>query len=369
MKYTFLLISCLWFSIGCSDPYAPHDQGILSGSEQGQRFVVKDQLGTVEALSGEACASGCIWSRYSVDLGVQSPTHSCQDGRCACVEEGNVYASCVADSDSRNPIATAPISTDSWINADADNVVGFECAPGCTWSSYAVTIGAQSKQADCSVGPCACVLGGNVWLTCEPDSGSVSNTPATPRPAPARPTPSTRNERNTDVPYFCQYNNRIEGWATCQNTSIAMMLKKHGWRGTPDDLTSRFGRFTAQSPGGLANVFNLTATAAGLSVRVTPVTNGTISDLRSELLAGRPVIVHGYFTNGHVIVVTGYDGRGYYANDPAGKWNQVFRGGYPSGCYGSEGKGVYYSKAAFEKAVSTAMDGYTTLPIWFHKIR
>ena len=111
------------------------------------------------------------------------------------------------------------------------------------------------------------------------------------------------------------------------------------------------------------------ASGAGLSVRATPITNGTIGDLRRELQAGRPVIVHGYFTNGHVIVVTGYDGNGYYANDPAGRWNQQFRGGYPNGCFGSEGKGVYYGKAAFERAISTAENGYTSLPIWFHKIR
>ena len=111
------------------------------------------------------------------------------------------------------------------------------------------------------------------------------------------------------------------------------------------------------------------ASDAGLSVRATPVTNGRLSELRAELSAGRPVIIHGYFTAGHVIVVTGFDSNGYYVNDPAGRWNEVFMGGYPSWCSATEGQGLYYSKAAFETAVSRAEDGHTQLPLWFHKFR
>ena len=148
-----------------------------------------------------------------------------------------------------------------------------------------------------------------------------------------------------------------------------MILAKYGWSGMPDDITRIYGRFTAQSPGGLANVFNLMASDAGLSVRATAVTNGSLSQLRAELAAGRPVIIHGYFTSGHVIVVTGFDSNGYYVNDPAGRWNEVFRGGYPTVCSGTEGRGIYYSKAAFEAAVASSDGGYTQLPLWFHTFR
>ena len=357
---------CLLLSFACSDPYLEID-----GTEHGGRFVVKERLGAVNAFTGETCAVGCVWSSFAVALGVQAPTHYCSGAECTCVEDGNIHATCLADVDGANSEQETPTNFPEPTFDVGDNVsVGDSCASGCIWSSYAVTMGAQSEQARCDVGPCACVLGGNVWLKCNPGDGLANDSeePSESQDIPA-PAPAPRTVTNTEVPYFCQFRNQLQGWATCQNTSVAMMLKKHGWRGTPDDITRRYGRFTAQSPGGLANVFNLMASGAGLSVRATPITNGTIGDLRGELQAGRPVIVHGYFTNGHVIVVTGYDGNGYYANDPAGRWNQQFRGGYPNGCYGSEGKGVYYGKAAFEKAISTAENGYTSLPIWFHKIR
>ena len=43
----------------------------------------------------------------------------------------------------------------------------------------------------------------------------------------ARPSPGTR----PDVPYFMQYDNRLHPSASCQNTSIAMVLAYLGWSG------------------------------------------------------------------------------------------------------------------------------------------
>ena len=174
---------------------------------------------------------------------------------------------------------------------------------------------------------------------------------------------------NIDVPYFYQYSNYYYPGQSCQNTSIAMVLAHVGWSGHPDDITEVWGKDYAQTPQGLANVFNETAYASGISERLTPVTNGTLSELRAELDAGRPTIVHGYFTAyGHVLVVTGYDESGYYVNDPAGKWSQYFQGGYPYGWSTTVGDGIYYNKASFEAAIAT-WDGYTPAPVWMHKIR
>ena len=177
--------------------------------------------------------------------------------------------------------------------------------------------------------------------------------------------PQRRQETETrsTVPYFNQFNNALYPGSTCQNTSIAMVLGYLGWRGIPDDLTRSHGKRMAQNPAGLASLFNIYADQNGLSKRLTPVTNGSLSGLKSALDQGHPVIIHGFFTSyGHVLVVLDYDANGYFVNDPAGRWSEVFKGGYTS--YGS-GKGVYYSKRAFEAAVATS-NGYSPLALWYH---
>jgi len=174
---------------------------------------------------------------------------------------------------------------------------------------------------------------------------------------------------NGNVPYFYQYSNALYPSSSCQNTSIAMVLAYFGWNGVPDDITAYWGKNYAQSPHGLADVFNSEASWGGINARVTPVTNGTLAGLRAELDAGNPTIVHGYFTSyGHVMVVLGYDENGYYVNDPAGRWSQYFKGGYPYSWNSTIGQGIYYSKSAFEMAIAT-WDGYTPAPLWYHQIR
>lgn len=172
-----------------------------------------------------------------------------------------------------------------------------------------------------------------------------------------------------EVPYFYQFSNALYPSSSCQNTSIAMLLKKYGWNGVPDTITAEWGKNYAQTPSGLAQIFNSVASESGISKRLTPVTNGTLAQFKAELDAGNPTIIHGYFTSyGHVMVVLGYDANGYFVNDPAGEWDETFQGGYPYGWNSTVGKAIYYNKTAFEKAVAT-WDGYSSAPLWFHKIR
>ena len=172
----------------------------------------------------------------------------------------------------------------------------------------------------------------------------------------------------SQVPYFYQYHNSLHPSASCQNTSIAMVLKYYGWSGTPDTITSTFGKNKAQSPAGLAEVFNHYAKNIGIPQRIVPHTNGSIAGLKALLAAGKPVIIHGYFTGfGHVLVVTGYNGSGYVVNDPAGKWTQTWKGGYPFAGGANSGKQLTYGASAFELAVSST-NGSNYAPLWYHEI-
>jgi|GEM_PF-5815675 len=173
----------------------------------------------------------------------------------------------------------------------------------------------------------------------------------------------TQPDNPLNVPYFCQYENSLYPSSSCQNTSIAMVLRFYGWSGTPDTITAEWGKDHAQSPSGLAEVFNYYANKAGLGVTITPRTNGTFAGMKAILDKGRPVIVHGYFTQyGHVVVTAGYDATGYFVNDPAGQWSEIYQGGYTKYCdYGYSGKGVHYGMSSFEQAIGP--DG----TIWYHE--
>ena len=324
--YFHLVVCACLFSFACSDV-----DNLESNDTSDEKRTVFN--------SGDTCASGCIWSSYAVRVGAQYNEAKCQDGSCACVVDGDIYSSCQVSSD---------------LN---DAVSGSRCARGCVWSTYAVDIGAQTKTANCDGVACACVVDGDVYNSCQPDADSNSSTT------------SNQTEMSNDlpdVPYFYQYDNRLYPSASCQNTSVAMVLAYLGWSGYPDDITASYGKNYAQSPAGLADLFNIYASRSNLSMRITPNTNGSFAGLKAELDRGHPVIVHGYFTSyGHVLVVLGYDANGYYVHDPAGKWSGYFKGGYGGG---GSGRDLYYPKAAFEQAVGTS-NGYNALPLWYHALR
>ena len=172
-----------------------------------------------------------------------------------------------------------------------------------------------------------------------------------------------------NVPYYYQNANAYNPSGSCQNTALAMLLSYSGHIITPDNITAEWGTQYAQSPSGLAEVYNHYSRDASLSKRLVPITNGTIADLKNELSFGQPVIIHGYFTvYGHIVVVLGFDEGGYWVNDPAGEWSQIFGGGYSMGWQPTIGHGIYYTKEQFEAAVATS-DGEHYLPLWYHLLR
>ena len=204
---------------------------------------------------------------------------------------------------------------------------------------------------------------GNDGTDCAAGNGPAPAPPTIPTPSPQPTTGSSAN-----VPYFYQYANTLHPGSSCQNTSIAMLLAHYGWGGKPDDITQQWGKNYAQSPSGLATVFNSYAKGMGIPQRLVPHTNGTLGAFRALLQSGKPTIVHAYMTQyGHVVLATGYNGQNYTLNDPAGQWNQQFKGGYPYGWNSTKGKGIQYGKAAFELSISS-LSGSDFAPLWYHEI-
>jgi uncharacterized protein YvpB len=140
-----------------------------------------------------------------------------------------------------------------------------------------------------------------------------------------------------ETPYYYQYDNANEGWATCGVTSAAMLLGSFGMDLTPDDLYRLYGKAQGQSPERLAVIYR-EQLGHGEWTR-----QGTRDLIRYHIDGGRPVVIHTYFTgSGHVVLIVGYDSEGFIFHDPAGRWAGCARCGYP-GSTSTNGRYVTYS--------------------------
>ncbi|MCC5899994.1 MAG: C39 family peptidase [Phormidium sp. BM_Day4_Bin.17] len=131
-----------------------------------------------------------------------------------------------------------------------------------------------------------------------------------------------------DVPYKSQLDNWYNPMGSCNVTSIAMCLSYLGARRRSsvgqfeDELYEYMIRrgWSRHSPYDLARVVH------DYGCRDTFRTNATIEEAQDWLAGGNPAVIHGYFTSfGHIIVLVGYDDRGFIVHDPYGEW---FEWGY-----------------------------------------
>ncbi len=156
--------------------------------------------------------------------------------------------------------------------------------------------------------------------------------------------------------------------SACTIVLIAAVSEK--WPATPgvDSVAITSGGSMLRSPRKKypRNASFTPFTVTSLAVRALSSQTSTLTDVRAELAAGRPVVVHGYFTDfGHVLVLAAFDAstNEYIAYDPAGRWSQRFKSGGYSRTNATEGRAVRYRAAAVDEAIG--FDGR----VWLHRFR
>jgi hypothetical protein len=140
------------------------------------------------------------------------------------------------------------------------------------------------------------------------------------------------------VPYKSQLDNGREPFSTCNVTSLAMCFdyydvgywydfdgKRHRSKKDiqlEDELYDymKVNGLNKHSPQDLAK----TAIAHGVTDNFDA--HATFGRCKKHLDTRNPCIIHGYFTQpGHIIVLVGYDDKGFLVHDPYGEW---FETGY-----------------------------------------
>jgi len=195
-------------------------------------------------------------------------------------------------------------------------------------------------------------------------AGAMTAGPAEPALTPARQAAATGGGKDLDVPYLSQLDNRLNPYGSCNVTCVAMCMYYLGYprregaqledelyqkldelgksRHDPYDLQYLIGTYP-----GFKDIFR---------------TDGGFRDIQTSIDAGNPVIVHGYFTkSGHIIVIRGYDDKGFLVNDPYGEW---FSCGYDNS---RSGQRLHYSYNLIARTCSPESQSNPS-NIWYHTV-
>ncbi|MCT7965079.1 C39 family peptidase [Laspinema sp. D1] len=134
-----------------------------------------------------------------------------------------------------------------------------------------------------------------------------------------------KDQVKLNVPFKSQLDNFYNPTGSCNVTSIAMCLQ---YLKASRKMIGRYHQFedelyrwclskgySRHSPQDLAKVVRDYDRKDDFTVW------GTIERCQNHLRGGNPCVVHGYFTSfGHIIVLVGFDQRGFLVHDPYGEW-------------------------------------------------
>ena len=95
-KISLLMLLPFTFALGCASSEFEEENTLISNEAEARESIHgKTNLRSANAYPGDRCASGCVWSPFSVVVGAQTASHSCDGEPCACVAQGDVSDLCV----------------------------------------------------------------------------------------------------------------------------------------------------------------------------------------------------------------------------------------------------------------------------------
>lgn len=130
------------------------------------------------------------------------------------------------------------------------------------------------------------------------------------------------NNIELNVTYFTQRDNPRFYWSTCNVTSIAMVFFYYGVRSKSggeleDELLQWCLNYGGE--GSQTDHTVLSALIRAYQFKTSFSTTRNWSEVKSELMKGRPVVLAGDFTaSGHIVCLIGYNNQGFIVNDPWG---------------------------------------------------
>jgi uncharacterized protein YvpB len=167
------------------------------------------------------------------------------------------------------------------------------------------------------------------------------------------------------VPYKSQNDNSEHPDGSCNVTSIAMCLEflKISRKKTSGQFEDELYNYMLQN--GLNRHFgeDLAIVVEDYGAKDDFTRHANVEDVKSWLTAGNPAVTHGYFTTfGHIIVLVGYDEKGFIVHDPNGEW---FSWGYDKNVPGSSNEKGKFQRYSYKLIEDTCQ---TDNQFWVHFI-
>jgi ABC-type bacteriocin/lantibiotic exporter with double-glycine peptidase domain len=133
-----------------------------------------------------------------------------------------------------------------------------------------------------------------------------------------------------NFPLFGQLDNKFDPYGSCNVTCIAMCLYYFGIRGDGNgQLEDQINLALKRKGLSRHNPYHLQQIANEYGARLKPpivdvfAEDAILNDIKLNIDAAFPCVVHGYFTrSGHIVCVTGYDDSTNQVriHDPYGEW-------------------------------------------------
>lgn len=148
------------------------------------------------------------------------------------------------------------------------------------------------------------------------------------------------------IPYKSQRDNELNPNGSCNVTSIAMALTFLGAKRKETQGQFEDELYDYAERNGLSrhDPYDLAHIVEAYGCRDNYRADGTIDQAKEWLADGKPAVIHGYFTDfGHIVVLAGYDDKGFLVHDPFGEWHWWGYDPNEPGFSNRKGEYIHYS--------------------------